>query len=49
MDPTEQAGEGVARVDPGTRVTVGQRITFAIRAEGMQFFDTATGDAIWGG
>jgi multiple sugar transport system ATP-binding protein len=49
MDPTEQAGEGVARVDPGTPVTVGQRITFAIRAEGMQFFDAATGDAIWGG
>jgi multiple sugar transport system ATP-binding protein len=49
MDPTEQAGEGVARVDPGTPVTVGQRATFAIRAEGMQFFDAATGDAIWGG
>lgn len=48
MDPTEQAGEGVARVDPGSPVTVGQLATFAIRAEGMQLFDAATGDAIWG-
>jgi multiple sugar transport system ATP-binding protein len=49
LDPTEQAGEGVARLDPGSPVRVGERITFAIRAEGMQFFDADSGDAIWGG
>ena len=48
LDPTEQAGEGVARLDPGSPVRVGERITFAIRAEGMQFFDADSGDAIWG-
>jgi multiple sugar transport system ATP-binding protein len=41
------AGEGVARVDPESPVTVGQRAAFAIRADGIQFFDTATGEAIW--
>jgi multiple sugar transport system ATP-binding protein len=49
LDPTDQAGEGVARLDPGSPVRVGERITFAIRAEGMQFFDADSGDAIWGG
>ena len=43
-----EAGEGVARVDPESPVKVGQRATFAIRADGIQFFD-ATGAAIWGG
>ena len=42
------AGEGVARVDPDSPVRVGQRATFAIKADGMQFFDAATGEAIWG-
>jgi multiple sugar transport system ATP-binding protein len=41
------AGEGVARVGPDSPVTVGQRATFAIKADGMQFFDAATGAAIW--
>ncbi len=41
------AGEGVARVDPDSPVRVGQRATFAIKADGMQFFDAATGAAIW--
>jgi multiple sugar transport system ATP-binding protein len=41
------AGEGVARVDPDSPVKVGQRATFAIKADGMQFFDAATGAAIW--
>ena len=40
-------GEGVARVDPDSPVRVGQRATFAIKADGMQFFDPATGEAIW--
>ncbi|HXW45495.1 MAG TPA: sn-glycerol-3-phosphate ABC transporter ATP-binding protein UgpC, partial [Streptosporangiaceae bacterium] len=47
LDPTEQAGEGVARVDPSNQVKVGQQIKFAIKAEGIQFFDAVSGDAIW--
>jgi multiple sugar transport system ATP-binding protein len=46
-DATAESGEGVARVDPSTRVTVGEKITFAVNAEGMQFFDPASGIAIW--
>jgi multiple sugar transport system ATP-binding protein len=42
------AGEGVARVDPDSPVRVGQRATFAVKADAMQFFDAATGQAIWG-
>jgi len=38
---------GVARVDPGSPVKVGQRATFAIKADGLQFFDPDTGEAIW--
>ena len=41
------AGEGVARVDPESPVKVGQRATFAIKTDGIQFFDAATGEAIW--
>jgi multiple sugar transport system ATP-binding protein len=46
-DATAKAGEGVARVDPTTKVKVGERITFAVNTEGMQFFDMETGLAIW--
>jgi multiple sugar transport system ATP-binding protein len=46
-DATAQSGEGVARVDPGAHVTVGEKVTFAIKAEGMQFFDPDTDKAIW--
>ena len=42
-----EAGEGVARLDPATRVKAGQRFTFAIDPGGMQFFDPGTGAAIW--
>ena len=42
-----EAGEGVARVDPGTPVRVGKPATFAIKTDGIQFFDAATGQAIW--
>jgi hypothetical protein len=42
------ADEGVARVDPGAAVNPGERITFAINASGMQFFDPNSGEAIWG-
>ena len=41
------AGEGVARVDPDSPVKVGQRATFAVKADGLQFFDAANGEAIW--
>jgi len=43
-----EAGEGVARVDPSSPVKVGERATFAIKADGIQFFDPGTGEAIWG-
>jgi multiple sugar transport system ATP-binding protein len=43
-----EAGEGVARVDPASPVKVGERATFAIKADGIQFFDPGTGAAIWG-
>jgi multiple sugar transport system ATP-binding protein len=46
-DATAKAGEGVARVDPTTKVKVGERITFAVNTEGMQFFDMETEKAIW--
>jgi len=46
-DATAQSGEGVARVDPSAKVTVGETITFAVNAEGMQFFDPGSGAAIW--
>jgi multiple sugar transport system ATP-binding protein len=42
-----EAGEGVARVDPDSPVKVGERATFAIKADGIQFFDHGTGAAIW--
>ncbi len=42
-----EAGEGVARVDPDSPVKVGERATFAIKADGIQFFDPGTGEAIW--
>jgi len=46
-DATAQSGEGVARVDPGARVKVGEKVTFAVKADGMQFFDPDTEQAIW--
>jgi multiple sugar transport system ATP-binding protein len=44
--PTEH-GEGVARVEPKTPVKPGERLTFAVDTEGMQFFDPDSGAAIW--
>ena len=46
-DATAKAGEGVARVAPDTKVKVGEKITFAVNTEGMQFFDMETDKAIW--
>jgi multiple sugar transport system ATP-binding protein len=42
-----ESGEGVARVDPASRIKVGEKATFAIKADGMQFFDPDSGQAIW--
>jgi multiple sugar transport system ATP-binding protein len=42
-----EAGEGVARVDPNAPVKPGERTVFAINADGMQFFDPGSGEAIW--
>jgi len=47
QDATAESGEGVARVDPAAKVTVGEKITFAVNAAGMQFFDPASGAGIW--
>ena len=47
LDPTDLACEGVARIDPGSQVTVGQQPTFTVRTEGMQFFDADISEAIW--
>jgi multiple sugar transport system ATP-binding protein len=41
-------GEGVARVEAKTPVKVGDRMTFSMDIEDMQFFDTQTGLAIRG-
>jgi multiple sugar transport system ATP-binding protein len=41
------SGEGVARIDPKTPVKAGDRITFSIDTEGLQFFDPESGAAIW--
>ena len=41
-----QSGEGVARVDAKTPVKVGDKMTFSVDVEDMQFFDPQTGLAI---
>jgi multiple sugar transport system ATP-binding protein len=41
------SGAGVARVGPHVPVKVGEILTFALDCDGLQFFDPATGDAIW--
>jgi multiple sugar transport system ATP-binding protein len=46
-DATAQSGEGVARVDPSSNAKVGERFTFAVKTEGMQFFDPDTEQSIW--
>ncbi len=43
-----QSGEGVARVEAKTPVKVGDKMTFSVDVEDMQFFDTQTGLAIRG-
>ena len=43
-----RSGEGVARVDAKTPVKPGDKMTFSVDVEDMQFFDTQTGLAIRG-
>ena len=43
-----QSGEGVARVEAKTPVKPGDKMTFSVDIEDMQFFDTQTGLAIRG-
>jgi multiple sugar transport system ATP-binding protein len=43
-----QSGEGVARVEAKTPVKPGDKMTFSVDVEDMQFFDTQTGVAIRG-
>jgi multiple sugar transport system ATP-binding protein len=43
-----KSGEGVARVDAKTPVKPGDKMTFSVDIEDMQFFDTETGLAIRG-
>jgi multiple sugar transport system ATP-binding protein len=43
-----KSGEGVARVEAKTPVKPGDRMTFSVDVEDMQFFDTQTGLAIRG-
>ena len=40
------SGDGVARVDPRAHVRVGERVTLAVHAERMHFFDPGSGVAI---
>jgi len=47
VEALTESGEGVARVEPGSPVKVGERARFAIRSDGMQFFDPDSGAAIW--
>jgi len=42
-----ESGEGVARVDPASQIKAGQKATFAIKTDGLQFFDPDSGQAIW--
>ncbi len=43
-----QSGEGVARVEAKTPVKPGDKMTFTVNVDDMQFFDTQTGLAIRG-
>ena len=40
------AAEGVARVDPRVRVSVGERVALAVDVHRLHFFDAETGDSI---
>jgi multiple sugar transport system ATP-binding protein len=47
-DELTTSGAGVARVGPHVPARVGEKLTFALEADGLQFFDAESGEAIWG-
>ncbi len=49
VDELTTSGAGVARVGPHVPVTPGDTMTFAVETESLQFFDPASGSAIWNG
>jgi len=46
QEAVTESGEGVARVDPASPIKVGERATFAIKTDGLQFFAPDSGSAI---
>ncbi len=46
-DELTSSGAGVARVGPHVPARTGERITFALEVDGLQFFDKDSGEAIW--
>jgi multiple sugar transport system ATP-binding protein len=46
-EPLALSGSGVARIDPDVDMKAGQRARFAVNTRRMQFFDSASGSAIW--
>ena len=48
-DELTSEGAGVARVGPHVPVTPGEKMTFAVETESLQFFDRDSGEAIWNG
>jgi multiple sugar transport system ATP-binding protein len=46
-DELTTSGAGVARVGPHVPARAGEKLTFALEADGLQFFDADTGEAIW--
>jgi multiple sugar transport system ATP-binding protein len=41
------SGEGIARSEPRTQITVGENIRLSVAVEELQFFDPMSGNAIW--
>jgi multiple sugar transport system ATP-binding protein len=46
-DELTTSGAGVARVGPHVPAQAGEMLTFALDADGLQFFDADSGEAIW--
>jgi multiple sugar transport system ATP-binding protein len=46
-DELTASGAGVARVGPHVPARPGERMTFALDTDGLQFFDADSGEAIW--
>jgi hypothetical protein len=48
-DELTTSGAGVARVGPHVPAKTGEKLTFALDTDGLQFFDPGSGNAIWNG